>query len=193
MKFLKPRSEEEARAWLAINSIDAKIFKQFLKFLPILTIVFIAVVVIMGVIFLIDDNPMTFWNWFVFLVACALCVILTFMSIWIRRKGVDFFFRNDAQDPLDLLSNKERRDYRVLSWLAALVPALFLVLVTVAVNLHFRGVMEFATPEWVLLGAGGFVLSICVLYWTYQRSLRLVKKMATKLAEEHAPTPAKDS
>ena len=190
---MKPRSEEQVRAWSAINSIDAKIFKLFLKLLPILTIAFIVVVVIVSVIFLIDGSPISLWNWFEFLVACALCVILTFMSIWIRRKGVDFFFRDDAQEPLNLLSNKERTGYRVLSWVAALVPALFLVLITIAVNLHFRGVMEFATPEWVLLGVGGLVLSICVLYWTYQRSLRLVRKMATKLAEEHAPTPAEDS
>lgn len=189
---MKPRSEEEARAWLAVNSLNSGTFRLCLKFLPILTIAFIAAVVIMGVIFLFDGIPMSSWIWFVYLVACTSCVFLTLMSIWIRCKGVDFFFSEDAQDTVDLLSNKERSDYRVQIWITSLVSVLFLILVAVAVNLHFRGVMELNTPEWILLGVGGLVLSICLFYWTYQRSRRLVRELAVKLAEQNTSTPAED-
>ncbi|MCY3541526.1 MAG: hypothetical protein OXH31_06420 [Gammaproteobacteria bacterium] len=189
---MKSRSEEEGRAWLAINSANDNIFKLFLKYLPLINALAIIAAVIMGVSLVVRDSPLAFWDWLVFIVLCASSAFLAYTSIKVLRKGVEFFVNDEGQEPLGLLSAKERRDYQIHVWLTTGIAALFVALVSLALIIHFNGVIRFGTLVWVVL-AVGLVLTVCSCYWLVQRTRRLVSKLTAQLAEEHAPFSVEDS
>ena len=179
---MKSRSEEEGRAWLAINSANDNIFKLFLKYLPLINALAIIAAVIMGVSLVVRDSPLAFWDWLVFIVLCASSAFLAYTSIKVRRKGVEFFVNDEGQEPLGLLSDKERREYQIHVWLTTGVAALFVFVISLVLIIHFNGAIRVATPVWVVL-AVGFVLTVCLFYWLVQRTRRLVRKMAEQLSD----------
>ncbi|MYD45460.1 MAG: hypothetical protein F4W92_03835 [Gammaproteobacteria bacterium] len=179
---MKSRSEEEGRAWLAINSANDNIVKLFLKYLPLINALAVIAAAIMGVSLVVRDSPVAFWDWLAFIVLCVSCAFLAYTSIQVRRKGVEAFVSDEGQEPLDLLSDKERRDYHIHVWLTTGIAALFVVVVLLALFLHFNGEIRVVTPVWVVL-AVGLVLTVCSFYWLVRRTRRLVRKMTTKLAD----------
>ena len=179
---MKSRSEEEGRAWLAINSTNNNIFKLFLKYLPLINAVAIVAAVIYGVTLVTSGSPVVFRDWFVLLVLCASCAFNAYTSITVRRKGVDFFFSAEEREPLNLLSDKERREYQIHVWATTGVAALFVVVVLLVLFIHFNGVIRVATPVWVVL-AVGLVLTVSSFYWLVQRTRRLVRKMTQQLPD----------
>ncbi|MXW07848.1 MAG: hypothetical protein F4X56_04335 [Gammaproteobacteria bacterium] len=189
---MKSRSEEEGRAWLAMNSINDNIFKLFLKYVPTFTVVITALAVIMGVMFAVNGILTDFWNWRLFLVTCASILPLSYLSIKVRRKGVDSFFSKEASESLELLSNKEKRNYQIFYWLASGPGFLFVVVFPVALIAHFSGEIQIPFMGWMAFIIW-LLLSVCLLYWAFQRTRRLVSKLTAQLAEEHAPFSVEDS
>lgn len=191
-KFMNSRSEAEGRAWLAINSLHHNLYKLFLKYLPIITLLPICSAVIMGVSVVFFGFKVELWGVVLFLVNCLSIVILTYISIKVRRKGVDSFFSSETEEPLKYLSVHEKRMYRIFSWLAPGPFFSFLVVFVVTLVAHFNGAIRISPIVWMVF-SGWFVLSVYSFYWFVQRTRRMVRKLTTQLAEEHALTPVADS
>lgn len=190
--FTMPRSEEEGRAWAAINSIDDNFFKSFLKFSPILTVAAIVVAVTTCVTFAVRESPMSFWDWFVLIAICASCASLIYSSIKVRRRGIGFFFSDEAEKPLEILSGSERNAYRALSWITIALTATMSLILSLALFLHFTGRLSLGVPVWLIVSAG-CLLSVCLVFLLVHRTRRLVRKMTSSLANENVSAPAADS
>lgn len=191
-KFMNSRSEAEGRAWLAINSLHNNLYKLFLKYLPIITLLPICSAVIMGVSVVFFGFEVELWGVALFLVNCLSIVILTYISIKVHRKGVDSFFSSEAEEPLKHLSVQEKRVYRIFYWFASGPFFLFLVVFVVALVAHFNYAILISPIVWMVF-AGWFVLSVASFYWLVQRTRRMVRKLTIQLAEEHSLTPVADS
>ena len=189
---MNSRSEAEGRAWLAISSLHNNLFKLFLKYLPIITLLPICSAVIMGVSVVFFGFKVELWGVVLFLVNCLSIVILTYISIKVRRKGVDSFFSSKAEEPLKFLSAQEKRVYRLSYWFASGPFFLFFIVFAAALIAHFNGAIRISPIVWMVF-SGWFVLSVCSFYWLVQRTRLMVRKMTTQLAEEHALTPVEDS
>ena len=146
----------------------------------------------MGVSVVFFGYKVELWGVVLFLVTCVSIVILAYVSIKVRRKGVDFFISDKGHEPLKLLSDKQRRDYQLHVWAGIGIATLFVITVSLALILHFNGVVRLATSFWISICVG-LVFTLWLFYGLVQRTRGLVRKMTTQLAEEHAHTPVADS
>lgn len=187
MKFMMPKTEEEGRAWLAINSIDDNFFKRVLRLMPIFAVGYI--VALCGVIVGYATGVMTisFWGGAALLAGAAGSIsMIVFSVVKMRRKGVDHFFEKEHQEPLKFLSGAEKRNYTLLQWITIFLSAFL----TVGFTLLLLSGIRFNALGWSVL-AGGVVVVACLGYILVQRTRTLVRKMTSQLREQDEPAPAR--
>ncbi len=189
---MMPRSEEEGRAWAAISSLDDNLLKRLLRFAPVFTGVMLVLAVVLGVVITLVEGPIGGWGWFFLLLGIVGWSSLAFVSKSVRRRGADYLFDEEHQEPLKLLSATERNEYRAFSWTAVGIAATMAVVLLLAVFLHSTGGLSLGVPAWLAISAG-CLLAVCMVLLFVQRTRRLVRKLTTKLADEHASAPARET
>ncbi len=183
-----PKTEEEGRAWLAINSIDDNVFKRVFRLMPIVTGVHIVAFSFVVAGFATGGMTIGFWGGAMLLGGAAGGISMIVFSVKLRRKGVDHLFENDHQEPLKLLSGTERRNYRLLQWITIFLSAIL----TLGFTLFFISEIRFNTLGWSVL-AGGVVVVACLGCILVQQTRRLVGKMTSQLGVQDEPEPARGS
>lgn len=183
---MMPKTEEEGRAWLAINSIDDNVIKRVFWLMPIVTGVYIVAFSFVVAGFATGGMTIGFWGGAMLLGGAAGGISMIVFSVKLRRKGVDHLFENDHQEPLKLLSGTERRNYRVLQWITIFLSAIL----TLGFTLLLLSGIKFNALGWSML-AGGVAVTACLGYLLVQRTRTLVRKITSQLREQDEPAPAR--
>lgn len=183
---MMPKTEEEGRAWLAINSIDDNVFRRVFRFMPIVTVVYIVVLSLAIVAYATGVMTIGFWGGVALLAGAAGSIVMIVSSVKLRRNGVDHFFEKEHQEPLKFLSGAEKRSYTLLQWITIFLSAFL----AVGFTLLFLSGIRFNALGWSMLG-GGVAVIACLGYLLVQRTRTLVRKMTSQLREQDEPAPAR--
>ena len=180
-----PRTEEEGKAWLAINSIDDKLLVKVIGwFVPILTPLAFVIALVLVVVYATGLAPLDFWSG----IAVGACVCSGFLLLWTWRKmsigKLTFPVASDQdRQPLEHLSKKEKRSYRIQQWTTSIAAAC----VTLVLFGYFAGVISLNWVGWSILLAGiGVVIYLGITL--FRKTRHLVNKMTSHLAASSEST-----